>query len=146
MRKEVIQNKVKVLSVLKWLLYISILAYLIKFPDVIAHTVAVAVHTFYEATSLMLEELLIHAFGFDKFAAQLIVFYLSIVVGIGATILLWRQLIKLLCHLRDYLIFNLYTYKYRVIYYWHSKRTEQKIKLILIHSALMASAFLFLLS
>jgi hypothetical protein len=146
MTNEIFQNKPKVLTVIKWLLCITVLIYSIKFPDVIAHSIVVGVHTFYEATSFLLEELLTHSFGFDKALAQLIVFYLSIVVGIGTTVLLWRQLLALLRRLRDYLIFKLYTYKYQALYAWHSKRTDQKIKLILIHSAWMVSAFMFLLT
>jgi hypothetical protein len=140
------QNEIKILSLIKWLLSITALVYAIKFPDVIVHSIAVGVHTFYEATSFMLEEFLKHSFGLDKFLAQLIVFYLSIVVGIGVTVLIWRQLVALLRRLQDHLIFKLYTYKYQAMYAWHSKRTDQKIKFILIQSALMVSAFMFLLT
>jgi hypothetical protein len=145
MTNEIFHNKTKILSLIKWLLCVTALVYSIKFPDVIAHSIFVAVHTFYEATSLLLEELLTHTFGLDKFMAQMIVFYLSIVFGIGITVLLWRQLMAFLRSLRDYMVFKLYTFKYQALYTWHSKRTNQKIKLILIHSALMISAFMFLL-
>lgn len=146
MGNDIFENKTKILNLIKWLLSIGVLVYSIKFPDVVAHSIAVAVHTFYEATSFLLEELLRHHFGFDKSLAQLLVFYLSIVVGIGAIVLLWRQLLTVLRKLRDYLVFKLYTYKYQALYAWHSKRTDQKIKFVLIHSALMVSAFMFLLT
>jgi hypothetical protein len=146
MTNEIFYNKTKVLTIIKWLLCIATLIYLIKFPDVVAHSIVVGVHTFYEATSFLLEEVLTHSFGFDKALAQLLVFYLSIVVGIGTTVLLWRQLLEWLRSFRDYLIFKFYTYKYQAMYTWHSKRTDQKIKLILIHSVWMISAFMFLLT
>jgi hypothetical protein len=146
MTNEIFHNTTKILSLIKLLLGIAVLICLISFPDVIVHSIAMAVHTFYEATSFLLEEFLTHTFGLDKFLAQVIVFYLSIVVGIGTTMLLWRQLLTLLRRLRDHLIFKLYTFKYQALYIWHSKRTDQKIKIILIHSALMVSAFMFLLT
>ncbi len=146
MKNEIFQNKIKILSLIKGLLLILALVYFIKFPDVIGHYIVVVVHTFYEATSLLLEEFLRHTFGFDKVIAQLIVFYLSIVVGIGITILSWRQLLALLRNLKDHLIFKLHTYKYQAFYSWHSKRADQKIKFILIHSTIIASAFMFLLT
>ncbi len=140
MINEIIKNKINFVSILKWLAGLSVVGFLIHFPDVFGHSILWMVHTFYEATSFVLEHFLMHTFGFDKPLAQLIVFYFSVVVGLGTTILFWRY------WLRDYLLFKCYTYQHQIIYYWHSKRTVEKIKLILIHSALMISAFMFLLS
>lgn len=140
MINEIINNKFKFVSILKWLLVLSVLGFVIHFPDVFGHSILWMVHTFYEATSLVLEHFLMHTFGFDKDLAQLIVFYFSIVVGVETTVLFWRY------YLRDYLLYKFYTIKYQIIFYWHSRRTLEKIKLILIHSTLMISAFMFLLS
>jgi hypothetical protein len=98
------------------------------------------VHTFYEATCFVFEHFLMHAFGFNKSLAQLIVFYFSVVVGTGATHLFWRY------WLRDYLLFKLYAFQNNVISYWHCKQTMEKIKLILIYSALTISTFMLLVS
>lgn len=146
MANEIFQNKTKILSLIKWLLCMAALVYLIKFPDVVGHAIVVGVHTFYEATSFMLEEVLRHSFGLNKFLAQLIVFYLSFVVGIGTTVLFWRQLMALLRRLRDFLILEFYALKYKAEYAWYSKGTGQKIKFVLMHSAWMISTFMFLLS
>ena len=140
MINEMFKNKIKFTTILKWLLRLSVLGFVIHFPDVIGHGILWIVHTFYEATSFILEEVLRHSFGLDKELAQLIVFYFSVIVGVGTTILFWRY------YLRDYLLFKCYAFKYRVIYYWHSKRTVEKIKLILINSALIISTFMFMLS
>jgi hypothetical protein len=140
MTNEIFHNKTKILSLIKWFLCVTALVYSIKFPDVIAHSIFVAVHTFYEATSFVLEHFLIHTFGFGKDLAQLIVFYFSVVVGVAASILFWRY------WLRDYLIYKLYAFQHQVIYYWHSKRKVEKIKLILIYSALTVSTFMLLIS
>lgn len=137
---EIIKNKINFVSILKWLLCLSVLGFLIHFPDVIGHSIVWTVHTSYEATSFLLEQFLIHTFGFDKPLAQIIVFYFSIVVGIGATVLFWRYSLK------DYLAFKLYALKQQALYYWHSKRTVDKIKLLLIYSALMMSTFMLLIS
>jgi hypothetical protein len=140
MINENVKNKIKFSTILKWLLILSALGFMVKFPDVIGHSIVWVVHTFYEATSFVFEHFLMHSFGFDKDLAQLIVFYFSIVVGLGATVLFWRYF------LRDYLLHKFYTFKYQIFFYWHSKRTVDKTKLILIHSALMISAFMFLIS
>lgn len=140
MINEIFERKIKFMSILKWLLVFSVLGFMIHFPDVIIHGILWAVHTFYEATSFLLEEFLRHTFGFDKDLAQLIVFYFSVIVGVGVTILFWRY------WLRDYLVFKFHEFKYQAIYYWASRRKIEKIKLILIHSAFMVSAFMFLLS
>ncbi len=140
MINEIIKNKINFVLILKWLLGLSVLGFLIHFPDVIGHSIVWMVHTFYEATSFLLEEFLRHTFGLDKALAQLIVFYFSIVVGIGATILFWRY------SLREYLAFKLYALEQQVISYWHSERAVEKIKRMLIYSVLMISTFMFLLS
>jgi hypothetical protein len=119
---------------------ILVLAFLIHFPDVIGHSLVWLVHIFYEATSFVLEEFITHTFGLDKSLAQLMVFYFSIIVGIGATALFWRHILK------DYLVIKLHIYKHQAVDYWYSMRTAQKMKLIIFHSALMISAFMFYLS
>ncbi len=136
----VVTDKSKCAGLLKWLLSLLSLALLIHFPDVVSHSLIWIAHTFYEATSFLLEELLRHTFGFDKSLAQLIVFYFSIIVGIGATLLFWRY------SLRNYMISKCYTYKHQILYFWHSQPTVQKIKLILIQSTLMISVFLYLIT
>jgi hypothetical protein len=137
---EMVENKIKFTTILKWLLILSALGFLIKFPDVVGHSIMWFIHIFYEATSFILEEFLRHNFGIDKDLAQLIVFYFSIITGAGAIIVLWRYWLK------DYLLLKFYACQHQVIFYWHSKRTGEKIKLILIQSALVLSAFIFLFS
>lgn len=140
MINEIIKNKINFGSILKWLAGLSLIGFLIHFPDVFGHSILWVVHTFYEATSFVLEHFLMHTFGFDKPLAQLIVFYFSVVVGLGTTILFWRY------WLRDYLLFKFYAYQHQIIYYWHSQQTLEKIKLILIYSALTISTFMLLIS
>ena len=140
MINEIVKNRIKYVSIIKWLLIIFSFGFVFHFPDVIAHGIMWVVHTFYEATSFVLERLLMHNFGLDKDLAQLIVFYFSIVVGVATTVLFWRY------WLREYLIFKFYAFQHQVLYYWHSKQTVDKIKLILTYSALMISTFMFLLS
>ena len=125
---------------MKWVLVLSIIGFVFHFPDVFGHSILWMVHTFYEATSFVLEHFIIHTFGFGKDLAQLIVFYFSVVVGVGASVLFWRY------WLRDYLIFKFYAFQHQVIYYWHSKGKVEKIKLMLIYSALMVSTFMLLIS
>ena len=140
MINEMIKNKFNFVSILKWLAGLSLVGFLIHYPDVFGHSILWVVHTFYEATSYIFEHFLMHTYGIEKELAQLIVFYFSVVVGIGVSVLFWRY------WLRDYLIFKFYTYQHQVIYYWHSKRKEEKIKLILIYSALTLSTFMLLIS
>ncbi|MBK8814921.1 MAG: hypothetical protein IPN42_05155 [Methylococcaceae bacterium] len=140
MLNEIVKNNIKFVSILKWLAGLSVLGFVIHFPDVIGHSILWMVHTFYEATSFVFEHFLMHTFGFNKDLAQLIVFYFSVVTGLGTIILFWRY------WLRDYLTFKLYAFQHQIIYYWHSKRTGEKIKLIVIYSALTISTFMFLIT
>lgn len=138
--KNEINNTLNTLPISKWLLQLSVLGFLIFFPDIIGHSILWVVHTFYEATSFLLEEFLAHTFGFEKALAQLIVFYFSIITGLGASVLFWRF------YLKKYLLLKYYTFKYRAIDYWHNKRKIEKMKLILLHSVFAVSAYMFLLS
>jgi hypothetical protein len=140
MINERIKNKLGFISILKWVTGLSILGFVIHFPDVIGHSIIWVIHTFYEATSFVFEHILIHTFDLKKDLAQLIVFYFSIITGAVAIIVIWRY------WLRDYLLFKFYACQHQVIFYWHSKRTGEKIKLILIQSAFILSAFIFLFS
>ena len=140
MLSDIIQNKIKSIPVLKWILAFSVFCILVFIPDVLGHSIVWIIHTFYESTSFILEEFLSHAFGFEKTLAQIIVFYFSIISGIGASFLIWRY------YLKNYLYLKYSTYKYQVIDYWHNKQKIKKMKLILIRSVLMITVFMFLLS
>ncbi len=140
MINEIIEDKTKLLIILKWLLVIVALGFLLHFPDLIGHSIIWIVHTIYEATSFILEEFLSHVFGLDKALAQLIVFYFSIIVGTGASVLFWQRF------LRNFLLLKFYAFQHQVIDYWHNHRALKKMKLILIYSALTISGFMFLLS
>ena len=145
MKNEIDDSTSKFLTILKWVLFILALGYLIKFPDLVVHKILWISHTLYEGTSFLLEEFLRHTFGFDKFLAQLIVFYLNIIITIGALFLLKGLIVKMFLGFMEYLAFKRYDYQYRLIFYWHSRRLDQKIKLILIQSTLLISAFMYML-
>ncbi len=140
MINEIDSNKTKYVLNVKWLLYVAAFGFLIHFPDVIGHGILWILHIIYEAISYLLEEFLIHTFGFDKPSAQLIVFYFNLVVGVSGAVLFWRKILK------NYLVLKLYTYKRQVIDSWYSKGVEQKIKSILLYSSLTISAYMFLLT
>ena len=140
MINEIVKDKIKFVSILRWLFVISLVGFVLHFPDVFGHSILWVVHTFYEATSFIFEHFLMHTYGIDKEFAQLIVFYFSIVVGVSTTIIFWRY------WLRDYLVFKFYAFQHQAIFYWHSKQAVEKIKLMLIFFALMISTFIFLLS
>ena len=71
MLNEMVKNKIKFNTTLKWLLGLSVLGFVIHFPDVFGHSILWMVHTFYEATSFVLEHFLMHTFGFEKPLARL---------------------------------------------------------------------------
>lgn len=133
-------------AIIKLALITLALACLFTFPEVIGHFIASVIHTLHESVSFVIEEFLRHRFGLDKNSAQTIVFYASVVSAVGFLIVLWRQMPAIINWLKDYLVYQFYIIKLKVIYTWHSLRTDQKIKFILIQTAVMASAFMFLLT
>jgi hypothetical protein len=100
----------------------------------------------HESVSFIIEEFLRHRFGLDKSSAQVIVFYASVVSAVGFLIVLWRLMPAILNWFKHFFAYQFYIIKLKVIYTWHSLRTDQKIKFILIQTAVMASTFMFLLT
>jgi hypothetical protein len=133
-------------AIIKLTLFAVALTCLITFPDVIAHFIAVVVHTVHETVSFVIEEFLRHGFGLDKNSAQMIVFYSSIASAIVFLIVLWRLMPAILNWIKHFFAYQFYIIKLKAVYSWHCLRTDQKIKLLLIHTAVMASAFMYLLA
>lgn len=141
-----VQKPNAMLSLVKLVLWLSVIGSLLTFPDVIVHFIAVVAHTLYESAAFLLEEFLRHNFGLSKNASQLIVFYLSISLGIWFLVLLWRQMPIIINWLKDYLVYQIYIIRLKLVYTWHSLRADQKIKVILIQSVVTLSAVMFLLT
>jgi uncharacterized membrane protein len=133
-------------ALIKLVLFAVALTCLFTFPDVIGHSIAVVAHTVHESVSFIIEEFLRHSFGLDKSSSQMIVFYSSIASAIGFLIVLWRQMPAVINWFKDYLFYQFYIIKLKSVYSWHCLRTDQKIKFLLIQTAVLASAFMFLLA
>lgn len=118
----------------KWIVYLCALALCVLAPDIILHSLVWIVHTAYETTALMVEEVLDHVFGVEKYFAQLIGFYVSIASIIGLAVLLSIPLGNKLRTLKANLTMTLEHYV--------NKCLNRNTKRLLLQSAFMMSALL----
>lgn len=135
----IVKDHNKYTRMLKWILGIVVMGLLLHFPEVFGHSILWVVHTFYETCSFLVEEFLRHVFGLDKFTAQLIVFYLSVAIGIGAAILLWRM------SPWKRLLRKFYSYQHHLMQVWQSQWSTKKLQVIAVQTAFMLSVFMYLL-
>jgi hypothetical protein len=131
---------------IKRLLLLSFITVILIVPDVLIHSLAVIAHYLYECSSFLLEEILRHHFGFEKFYAQLVVFYFSILFGVCAFFWFWKRLIKSLVYFKEFIICQCYLLKLKAIFTWHSLCLLQKIKFIFFNSAIMTITMMLLLA
>lgn len=86
----------KKMALVKNSVLISTIALLILMPADLIHLLAVLIHYFYESMAFAIEELLTHGLGLSKFHAQMIVFYLSLAIGLLGGFLFIRSIPKML--------------------------------------------------
>ncbi|NOT83633.1 MAG: hypothetical protein HOP02_02390 [Methylococcaceae bacterium] len=122
---------------------------LISISDLLLHTLLVFAHTLYEGLELLLEEMLDHAFGLDKFQSQLVFFYLS------SGLLLWvfykvcRQLPAWTQSFKNQLFEQYYRMSIQIIHYWQYWQclsVAKRIYLSVIPFTGLISAFVLLLT
>ena len=134
------------IAVAKKLVSLLVLIYCVFAPEQVLHYLLVVTHTVYESIAFMLEEILGHVFHLRKYHSQLIVFYLFWCVGLCGLYWLWRRLPVMLKRVKSHLLKQFLQVKIQVLEHWRCMQLNQKIKLIVIHSVLMLSAFMLLLS
>ncbi|MGZ8191634.1 MAG: hypothetical protein ACXWTS_10470 [Methylococcaceae bacterium] len=134
------------IAVARKLAPLLVLIYCVFAPEQVLHVLLVVTHTLYESIAFLLEEILGHTFHLRKYHSQLIVFYLFWGVGLYGLYWLWRRLPEILESVKNYLLKQYLLIKIQVLDYWRRMQLNQKIKLIVIHSALMLSTFMLLLS
>lgn len=133
-------------AIAKKLAPLLIVVYCVFAPEQVLHHLLVVVHTLYESIALLLEEIVGHTFHLRKYHSQLIVFYLFWCVGLYGFYWLWRRLPGLFISVKHHLLKQFLLVKFQALYYWRSMQLNQKIKLMVIHSALVLSTVMLLLS
>lgn len=88
------------LALVKTSILISTIALLILMPEDVIHLLAVIVHYIYESMAFAIEELLTHGLGLSKFLAQMIVFYLSLAIGLLLAFWIYRRIPRILAWLK----------------------------------------------
>ncbi len=136
---DIVKAYSKYFCICKWILGAVVIWLLLHFPEVFGHSILWVVHTIYEAIALLVEEFLCHVFGLDKFTAQLIVFYLTIAIGISAAILVWRTAPW------KRVVLKFYNYKQHILHLWHNQWSTKKMQLITVQTAFMLTVFMYLL-
>ena len=133
------------LALVKTSVLIGTIALLILMPEDLIHLLAVLVHYFYESIAFAIEELLTHGLGLSKFQAQMIVFYLSLAIGLLLAFWLIRRMPRILAwfkasvqqgyvQIRDYLLDC-----------WQRFYARWKLQLLLAQVAGMASLMAWML-
>ena len=126
-----------------WLIMPELLWHKLSF---VAHHVAVLLHLIYETLSFMLEEGLIHGLGMQKYYAQMLVFYLFLMLVCWFLYRLWKRLPHLYQSFKTRLILLGAQLKYQAIETWRSLTVLQKIKFVLFQLAGMVGGVMFLLA
>jgi len=115
-------------------------------PEDLLHYLAVLVHKLYEGGALLLEEILGHTLGVSKYYSQLIVFYLSLSLGLLGLYWLWKRLPALVLSIKDRLLEQCTLVKIQAVQAWQRLPLDQKIKLLLFQLAGLMGAYFLLIA
>jgi hypothetical protein len=133
-----------IFTVKQWI-GISCFGAMVIMPLEVFHFVSMILHFIYESIAYACEELLIHKAGFNKFQAQMLVFYSSLVIAVLALSIFLLNIATIFGALTTFTV-NFYEEFCRNLnMFWKSLGFRQKTQLILfqlITFLSMASLFL----
>ena len=132
MKKRLLQTRIAIAK--KWALVLLLMG-LVALPEKLLHTLLVLLHKLYEAVTSVLEELLVYSFDLSKFYSQLIVFYLSLGLGLWVLYWLWKRLLQQ-CAL----------VKAQTLQAWQRLPFDPKIKLLMLQLLSLIGAYVLLLA
>jgi len=96
----------RIVMLTKKAFFFGMLAIVFLAPDLVWDHVSHSLHILYESFSFFLEEILMHVLGFTKHHAQMLVFYVLLILGLALIWYLWRCLPKIIsvCRVKTLLI------------------------------------------
>jgi hypothetical protein len=151
--KRLLRMSPRLLSIVKKSLIIVLLFTWLVMPELlwhkislIAYKIGVILHLIYETCAFVVEEALIHGAGMSKHYAQMTVFYLSLLIGLGILYLLWRRLPHFLTCLKNRLELLAAELKFQLLKTWLCLTLWQKLKFILFHFMIVAGVFTLMFS
>jgi len=118
----------------KWGLILLLMGFL-ALPEQLLHILLVLLHKLYEAGTSVLELFLVHSFDLSKFHSQVIVFYLSLGVGLLGLYWLWKRLLQQWALL-----------KAQSAQAWQNLPLDPKIKLLMLQLLSLIGAYVLLLA
>lgn len=139
----VVRKALIILLLLSWLVVPELLWQKLSF---IAYKLGLILHLVYEVWAFVLEEALIHGMDMPKHYAQMTVFYLSLLVGLGVIYEFGRRLPHWLMRLKSRFGLLMFELKFQLFKTWLSLNIWQKSKYILLHLTAVAGVFLIMLS
>ena len=113
-------------------------------PDLLWEHTRHLLHVLFESLSFILEEILMHGFGFTKHHAQMIVFYSFMFSLLAGMWFLWRRLPFLLETLRVYIQALLLGLRSQAIHTWRVMSAMQKIQVLIANLIGLGLTSLFL--
>jgi len=143
MKKRLLQTWIS--TVKKWAFILLLIGFVVM-PEDLVHYLAVLVHKLYEGGALLLEEILGHTLGLSKYYSQLIVFYLSLGLGLLGLYWLWKRLPALVLRIKDRLLEQCALVKIQAVQAWQRLPLDQKIKLLLFQLAGLLGAYFLLIA
>ena len=111
----------------------------------IAYKLGLILHLVYETWAFVMEEALIHGMDMPKFYAQMTVFYVSLLIGLGVLYWFWRRLPYWLTRLQSRFELLMFELKFQLFKTWLSLSVWQKFKYILLHLTAVAGVFVMML-
>ncbi len=133
-------------KLLKKSVLICLIASWLVIPELLWHKSALVLHLIYESLAFLLEILLIHSLGMEKFYAQMTVFYVSSAMALGALYLIWRRLPHWLRRLKARISAFGASLKQKALTTWFEFSLLQKTKFLLFQFAGIASGLMLLLA
>ncbi len=131
---------------IKRLLWIIIVSGMLLMPEDFLHLIAVVAHTLYESIAFVIEELLVHRFGFSKFQAQMIVFYTSFALGVVTVIAVIRRIPLLVASVKTWVIQGYIQVRTDLLDSWLSLSSRRKVELMLLQFVGIFSMMMLLIS
>lgn len=131
---------------IKRLMLIIVIIGILIMPEDFLHFVAVVAHTLYESIAFAIEQLLVRSFGFNKFQAQMIVFYTSVAIGLWGVIVLIRQIPQMVANARTRAIQSYIQVRADLTSRWIRLSAWQKVELIIVQLLGVFSMMVLLIS
>lgn len=130
------------LLLFSWLVMPELMWHKLSF---IAYKLGLILHLVYETWAFVMEEALIHGMDMPKFYAQMTVFYVSLLIGLGVLYWCWRRLPYWLTRLQSRFELLMFELKLQLFKTWLSLSVWQKFKYILLHLTAVAGVFVMML-